>query len=388
MKRYSYYLLISWFLIVSCSEKKHGELLEIPVDLGQFTASQLLLSEITEKITSIELELTDESLLKPQRGYLVRIIINDDLVIVAQTEKIFVFDRNGKFIRSIGSIGQGPGEYVRIRNIAFDESNKCLFLSASPYKIICFDLNGNLVKESSMIQKDKSENDIQDIIYINNEFWILVYSFANEDENGLYNQSVLYRLNSELQITDTCMIRKIYERPKFTVSHKDYILYSDPKVYLFYPYEFVPTPQNKANPGYMQRVNKTVLRDTLYRFENNQLIPDLKLKFKHDGIGGDGYLFILLSNVFRSSRYVFAEYLNYLLDYDDFYALFSFCYDTKTGKGYNIRDGFTDDIHQIENIKIRPFHSNPEMFYYWHTHMDPNDLEEPNPTLYIGKLKK
>ena len=64
-------------------------------------------------------------------------------------------------------------------------------------------------------------------------------------------------------------------------------------------------------------------------------------------------------------------------------------YDTKTGKGYNMKIGYMDDIHQLEYPKIiRPFHINPEMFYYWHTHMKPGDLEEPNPTLYIGKLKK
>ena len=62
----------------------------------------------------------------------------------------------------------------------------------------------------------------------------------------------------------------------------------------------------------------------------------------------------------------------------------------KTGKGYNMKNGFTDDFHQIEKrINIRPFASNTELFYYWHTHMNEGDLNnEPNPTLYIGRLKK
>ena len=54
-----------------------------------------------------------------------------------------------------------------------------------------------------------------------------------------------------------------------------------------------------------------------------------------------------------------------------------------------MQDGYTDDIHGIkERIRIRPLSTNTEYIYYWHTHMNPNDLEEPNPTLYFGKLKK
>ena len=51
--------------------------------------------------------------------------------------------------------------------------------------------------------------------------------------------------------------------------------------------------------------------------------------------------------------------------------------------------GYKDDIHELEYLReIRPFNTNPELFYYWYTHMKPDDLEEPNPTLYIGKLKQ
>ena len=127
-----------------------------------------------------------------------------------------------------------------------------------------------------------------------------------------------------------------------------------------------------------------VLRDTLYRIEKNQLIPELKLKFKNNGIDGGGNKFIHLFNMYRSSRYIFAIYNNEQ-DKNDY----RFCYDTKTGKGYNMQDGYKDDIHQIEKrVSICPLNTDSEMFYYWHTHMKPDDLEEPNPTFYIGKLKK
>ena len=65
-----------------------------------------------------------------------------------------------------------------------------------------------------------------------------------------------------------------------------------------------------------------------------------------------------------------------------------FCYDTKIGKGYDVAEGYTDDIHTGEVVKIRPFSSDANKFYYLHTNMDDSVKEEPNPTLYIGTLKK
>lgn len=55
-----------------------------------------------------------------------------------------------------------------------------------------------------------------------------------------------------------------------------------------------------------------------------------------------------------------------------------------------MKDGYTDDINKIgERVSIRPFDSDPERFYYLYTDKDQAvGLDEPNPTLYIGTLKK
>ena len=199
------------------------------------------------------------------------------------------------------------------------------------------------------------------------------------DHSKQFNRTLVYNLNDNFQVTDSCFIRQIYRRTGFSGGTVDnFILSADSVVYIYYPY-----PTSQKYPA------KTFLPDTLYRFVNNQLIPELKLKFKRDGVDGEGNMFVNLTNLYRSSRYVFAEYLDYSLDFDYWYASFNFCYDTKTGKRYKMgRDRYRDDIHKIDSVRIYPFHTNPEMFYYLHTRINPDDIEEPNPTLYIGKLKK
>ena len=368
MKRNYYLLFITGVLLFSCSkDTKKSELPEYPVDIEQNIS--LPLSEIAEKTTAIELELTDVSLINPDR--IQSIFLCDNLVIVAERERIFVFGIDGKFVRTIGSKGQGPGEYSSIRNVAMDERNKRLFIN-SMSKIICYDLNGFFLKELPM----GSDMIIKDLNYIDGKLLIAAEQIGRKDEKGQFNHSAVYRLNDDLQIIDSCTIQNTYfERPMSSIHpYENFILDGNGTIYIYYSDIYFN----------MQTPKEVVLRDTLYYLKNNHLIPGLKLKFNNDGIDGGGNKFIHLFNIYRSTRYIFAFYQN-----ENKQMFYYYCYDTETNKGYNMQDGYIDDIHQIEKrVRIYPLNTNTEMFYYWHTHMNPNDLEEPNPTLYIGKLKK
>ena len=207
---------------------------------------------------------------------------------------------------------------------------------------------------------------------------MLVVEQMGELSSTWFIHSALYRLNDELQVKDSCIIREINLIKTGALvnrlSQNDFIFHGGTSVYLY---------QSETFPGERYIPTETVLRDTLYRFEDNRLVSKLKLKFRNDGIDRGGNLFIDLHIIYHSSRYIFARYENKLNN-----TVYDFCYDTKTGKGYNIRDGYKDDIHHIEQpVHIHPLSINSDYFYYWHTHIKPDDLEEPNPTIYIGKLK-
>ena len=75
-------VIISGLLFLSCSQVKHSGLPEFPVDINQDIS--LPLSEITEEITIIEPELTNESLLSYGDGILIRRMIRtENNIIVA-----------------------------------------------------------------------------------------------------------------------------------------------------------------------------------------------------------------------------------------------------------------------------------------------------------------
>ncbi|PIF05955.1 MAG: hypothetical protein CSA36_04105 [Draconibacterium sp.] len=64
----------------------------------------------------IPLETTDASLIK----YISNTHINGEEILIFDRElkKLFLFDREGKFIRQIGRNGKGPGEYIKINDFA------------------------------------------------------------------------------------------------------------------------------------------------------------------------------------------------------------------------------------------------------------------------------
>ena len=335
-------------------------LLEVPFDikLNAFVP----LSEIAEEITAIELEMTDESLLNPD--YIKNIFISEKEVFIASPYKIHVFNKKGKFIRTIGSRGQGPGEYGHIGSIAMDEKNKRLFILSG--KIICYDFNGKFLKEKRLFL-----GDISSMNYINNEL-LLIEENIHSDDKSVYSKATLYRLNDDLYIIDSCKIRDTFFETSdgymFRYGSGKNILQGAESIYIYY-----------GNNFEMMDMGENVLCDTMYRFDKSHLIPYLKLKLKDDGQRKD----IDLCNFYRSSRYIFSYYRN-RQDKRFYY----YCYDTKAEKTYNMQDGYIDDINQIkEPVRIQPFNLDTEMFYYLHTKMKPDDKEEPNPTLYIGKLK-
>ena len=365
MKKRLCLCLIIACLFYSCNDSKNKgekeEFTNITINIEQDVL--LPISTIAEKIETIELEMTDESLINPDR--IQRILITDDNIIVLESFQTLVFNRRGKFIRSIGQRGQGPGEFIfLLYNIAIDEKNKNLFLNTTS-KIICYDLNGKFLKEREM-------NTIHDINFINNELLVFVANYRKNDSKGFITNSIIYKLNNDLQIIDSIPVQNTYfdERP-------EEMIYESPELIL-YRDTFVSFYLAK----YYFEINKPLLHDTLYNLRNNCLIPELKLDFNNDKIENNWNTFINISNIYRSSRYIFSNYYQKR-------KKFQFCFDTKTGKGYNMQDGFIDDVNGLEQpVQIRPFSLDTERFYYWHTHMKPDDLEEMNPTLYIGTLKK
>ena len=83
------------------------------------------------------------------------VIANNGDVFVAQghnpgamgNPRVLKFDKNGKFIKSWGGKGKGPGQFDVAHGIAFDAKGQLWVTDRENQRIQVFDTNGNFVKE-------------------------------------------------------------------------------------------------------------------------------------------------------------------------------------------------------------------------------------------------
>jgi hypothetical protein len=102
----------------------------------------LLISELADEIEVVRLETNDNCLIKD----IWKVFVTDNHIgILEHGGKPYkLFDRKGNFISQIGSIGQGPNEYISIIHSSIDETNKRVYLMpfARANKLLCYDFDG------------------------------------------------------------------------------------------------------------------------------------------------------------------------------------------------------------------------------------------------------
>jgi len=107
---------------------------------GQFSKEQsFTLSEMATNVEYIKLEVVKESLI----GEISQIEITKSYVFILSRGQVYMFSRDGKYIRKIGTAGRGPGEYVFAFSFGVNEQKKEIYIQASHNgKIMKFSFDG------------------------------------------------------------------------------------------------------------------------------------------------------------------------------------------------------------------------------------------------------
>jgi len=85
-----------------------------------------VLSEIASGIQLIKLQTTPECFIESVRS--VTRWGNNLLISAKGTKALLIFSKDGKFIKSFGTIGKGPGEYLEIYGMALDPKTDHLYI--------------------------------------------------------------------------------------------------------------------------------------------------------------------------------------------------------------------------------------------------------------------
>jgi hypothetical protein len=182
------YLLLLIFLVTACKSKDNGL---YHFDPRTVEEEEITLTEFADDITYIPLDNSfPVSLI-----YNPRYFIKNSIYISALNSGVMVFDRNGKFIRKIGSIGRGPGEYVHYFNFTVDKNSGSVYVMSSSHGIIKgYSKSGTFLRDISL----KEFGDGADIIKSYNSY--LFVSFHPQFENVKYNWIILDTIGNIVSI--------------------------------------------------------------------------------------------------------------------------------------------------------------------------------------------
>ncbi len=127
-------------------------------------------SDLFESFEIIPLETTNESLIGKINSIS---LIKDKIIILDRfvSKSVLLFNSNGEFIRKIGKLGKGPGEYISPSSISADDINgKIAVYDGMLNKISLYDINGEFEKSIKLKSKiaAKSIELYKDKIYISN----------------------------------------------------------------------------------------------------------------------------------------------------------------------------------------------------------------------------
>ena len=148
-------------LFSACEEEKAShlydseELLSFDVSTLEDKEYEIKLSDLMESVEIVQLDSVQEAFTK-----IFRVAVSDNYFAIHHVNyPVKLYSRkSGKFWGNIGRIGNGPGEYFQIWNVAIEEADNRIYLvNQGRNHIYSYDLNGNFHEDETIHLADGQE---------------------------------------------------------------------------------------------------------------------------------------------------------------------------------------------------------------------------------------
>ncbi|RKU65552.1 6-bladed beta-propeller [Parabacteroides sp. AF17-3] len=142
-----FFLLLS-LILFSCAEDhvSNSEIEIIPlatcVNKGEYQVEKL--SDYAKSLHYIPLETTDQTLLGGV--YEKNSYFGNGFFYLRSNNEIYKFSDSGKFISKIGTIGNGPGEYVYLKDVDIDFLNNKIYLKNHDVELLEYTADGGFLR--------------------------------------------------------------------------------------------------------------------------------------------------------------------------------------------------------------------------------------------------
>lgn len=149
MKRLFPYILILFFLFTACNSGSRNDQADdatvIPLNLSS-PEKELALSEFVDSVSTIRLTLPESLFF----GQVSTVLFDKESIYIGDNKQniVFRFNRQGKFLNTIGKKGGGPGEYTQLGRCFL--GNDCIYIDdLNIRKIFGYTPEGNFIRDIS-----------------------------------------------------------------------------------------------------------------------------------------------------------------------------------------------------------------------------------------------
>ena len=184
------FFFLLFFIFFSCfSQQKELNQLksDYSIDLDRNKETSIPFSIYFKNPKTIILETNKECLIGLVNDFQVfdnRIYVLD----ILYTKSLYVFDMDGRFIRKIGCLGQGPGEYIFLEDFTIDTENRFIFLLDNGKRVHKYDLNGQYI---STITPQITRANIKYIQYYKSKLYLSVEAYTVALSDNMLQESDL-----------------------------------------------------------------------------------------------------------------------------------------------------------------------------------------------------
>ena len=147
------------------------------------TEKQMLISEIADTVEYLELKTPEDIIIT--RIYQLK-QFEDNLIVISRGA-VYLFCRNGQFLRQIGNIGQGPGEYPYAFDVEIDAKKKEIVVTDG-MQLLFYNFDGYFLRKQKLDSEYIINMDISDSILWSGQM-------ISSERDKYY--AVAYSLNSE-----------------------------------------------------------------------------------------------------------------------------------------------------------------------------------------------
>ena len=186
------------FFLCSCGKEKQEPKGYIEIDmvpLIEGKAQKMPLQDWAKSVRFIPLETKEDILMKN----VTNVLQHGDTLLVHHSQRLSLFDREGKYLYDIGSKGQGPGEFTYLSMVLLHDG--LIYVQEQGCRFKVYDWDGNFVKKLVLPHKVRGL-----ITYPGREEMLAYVSKSHGDESLRF-----YRIKGE-QILDSVPNPFVYPR--------------------------------------------------------------------------------------------------------------------------------------------------------------------------------